>query len=601
MTTKELTRRQARWAETLGCFDFDIVFRPGRQLGKPDALSRRPDLAPEKGSKLSFGQILRPENISGETFTEIAEFDCWFEEEYILDEEAESWFEIDVLGVDKVELPDTSEWTDRMLVESIRQATPHDKRLGPLLNHIEEKDEKRGMTTREGIIYEKGIILVPAVNNIKREILRSRHDSKMVGHPGRARTLALVKRVFSWPSMKKFINDYVDGCQSCQRVKPSTQVPFGTLEPLPIPAGPWTDISYDMITDLPVANSFDAILTVVDRLTKMSHFLACRKNMNSGELADLLLKNVWKLHRTPKTIISDRGSVFISQVTRELDKRLGIKLHPSTVYHPRTDGQSEIANKAVEQYIRHFVNYHQNNWDGLLATAEFAYNNNTHTSIGVSPFKANYGFDPCLGGIPSAEQCVPEVEQRLKALERVQEELRYCLEESQESMKIQFDKHVKTTPRWAVGDEVWLSSRNITTARPTAKLEHRWLGPFPISKQISTSAYQLTLPLSMHGIHPVFHVSVLRKHTADSIEGRGYEEPAPVQIEDEDEWEVGEILNCRKKRKKKEYLIAWKGYGPEANSWEPETNLSNSEELLDEFNKKFPTAAAKYKRTKRRK
>ncbi|KNE88974.1 hypothetical protein PSTG_17572, partial [Puccinia striiformis f. sp. tritici PST-78] len=118
---------------------------------------------------------------------------------------------------------------------------------------------------------------------------------------------------------------------------------------------------------------------------------------------------------------------------------------------------------------------------------------------------------------------------------------------------------------------------------------------------ISKSAYQLTLPLSMRGTHPVFHVSVLRKHALDTIGGRGYEEPAPVQIEGEDEWEVEEILNCKKRGKRREYLVAWKGYRPEANSWEPENNLTNSKELLDDFNKKFSEAATKYKRTRRRK
>jgi transposase InsO family protein len=77
--------------------------------------------------------------------------------------------------------------------------------------------------------------------------------------------------------------------------------------------------------------------------------------MNADQLAELLIKNVWKLHGTPKTIVSDRGSIFVSRITRELSKRLGIRLQPSTAYHPRTDGQSEIANKVVKQYLRHYV------------------------------------------------------------------------------------------------------------------------------------------------------------------------------------------------------------------------------------------------------
>ncbi|KAI7934413.1 hypothetical protein MJO28_017046 [Puccinia striiformis f. sp. tritici] len=401
--------------------------------------------------------------------------------------------------------------------------------------------------------------------------------------------------------MRKFVNRYVDGCDSCLRVKPTTQHAYGSLEPLPIPAGPWTDISYDLITDLPESKSYDSILTVVDRLTKMAHFLPCRKTMNASQLADKMTREVWKLHGTPKTIVSDRGSVFISQITKELSHRLGISLRPSTAYHPRTDGQSEIANKAVEQYLRHFISYRQDDWEPLLATAEFAYNNNKHTSTGTSPFKANYGYEPTYGGIPMAEQCIPEVEQRLKLLAEVQEEVKSCLEAAQEAMSTQFNKGVRETPKWKEGDEVWLNSRNISTTRPTAKFDYRWLGPFAIQSQISPSVYKLTLPLSMRGVHPVFHVSMLRKHTADTIEGRQRTEMPPLIVGDEEEWEVEEILDCRKKGKRVEYLIAWKGFGQENNSWEPEGNLANSTELLEEFKRKFPQAATRRRRTRRRK
>jgi hypothetical protein len=218
--------------------------------------------------------------------------------------------------------------------------------------------------------------------------------------------------------MKSFDNCYVDGCDSCITVKSSTQKPFKTLEPLPIPAGLWTDISYDLITNLPLSNNCDSILTVIDRLTKMAHFLQCNKSMNSEMLTDLMLKQFWKLRGMPKTIVSDRGSIFISQITHELDKQLGIRLHPLTAYHPRTNGQSEISNKAVEQYLQHFVQYRQENWESLLATAEFAYYNNDHVSIGVSPFKANYGFNPSYGGIPSCKQCLPAVEEHLKQVSK---------------------------------------------------------------------------------------------------------------------------------------------------------------------------------------
>jgi transposase InsO family protein len=594
MTTKELTRQQAQWAEILSCFDFEIVFRPRRQLSKPDALSQRPDLAPPKGEKLTFGQFLKPENITAKTFAEVAEFDAQFVNKLFDSDKAERWFQIDVVGVEPTTQESSETMMDVQLIWRIQELTPEDDRLAKLL--ASGTDSAQHIQVADGSVYKNGLI-----ESLKAAILRSRHESRLAGHPGRARTMALVRRCFTWPSMRNFVNRYVDGCDLCLRVKPSYQQPLGTLEPLPIPAGPWTDISYDLITNLPPSNGHDCILTVVDRLTKMAHFLPCNKTTGAEELADLMIRNVWKLHGTPKTIVSDRGSIFVSQITQELDQRLGIQLHPLTVYHPQTDGQSKITNKAVEQYLRHFTRYQQDDWESMILTAEFSYNNNLNTSTGVSPFMANYAFNPNFGGVPTPDQCLPSVEQSLDQIKEVQTELKEALSLAQAAMKEQFDKHVRPTPEWKIGDEVWLNSRNILTTRPSPKMDHRWLGPFSVLSKISTSAYKLTLPDSMKGIHPVFHVSVLRKHVPDTIADRQTNTPDPIIVDGMDKWEVEGILDCRKRGRRRDYLVSWKRFGTRENSWEPEGNLENCAKLVQEFNHQYPDAAKRHKRTRRKK
>jgi hypothetical protein len=127
------------------------------------------------------------------------------------------------------------------------------------------------------------------------------------------------------------------------------------------------------------------------------------------------------------------------------------------------------------------------------------------------------------------------------------------------------------------------------------------MGPYPIACQISTSAYKLTLPASLRGVHPVFHVSVLQKNNPDSIAQRQHPKPTPIEINREEEWEVAEILDCRKRGKKQEYLISWEGWGPEENTWEQETNLENCKQKVKEFNKRYPEAANRHKQQKRRK
>ena len=156
----------------------------------------------------------------------------------------------------------------------------------------------------------------------------------------------------------------------------------------------------DFITHLPESHRYNAIIVVVDWLTKMKHFIPCRGTCDTEEVARLFIKYVWKLHGLPKTIISDRGPQFVSEFWKHLTRCLGIQSLLSTAYHPETDGQTERANSFLEQYLRSQVSYLQDDWVRWLPLAEFAVNNATNESIQTTPFFANYGFHPCLGFEP---------------------------------------------------------------------------------------------------------------------------------------------------------------------------------------------------------
>jgi hypothetical protein len=192
------------------------------------------------------------------------------------------------------------------------------------------------------------------------------------------------------------------------------------------------------------------------------------------------------------------------------------------------------------------------------------------------------------------------VKARIDKIAAVQSELRYFLEAAQETMKRQFDQGTRLTPAWNVGDKVWLNSKNIATTRPSPKLDHRWLGPYPIAAKISPSVYKLTLPIAMKAAHPVFHFSIMKKNKPDKIVGRRRQPPTPIEVKGEEEWEVEEVLDCRKKGKTKEYLISWKEFGEQENSWEPASNINNCQELIKEFESRFLDAASRYKRSRRK-
>jgi len=135
----------------------------------------------------------------------------------------------------------------------------------------------------------------------------------------------------------------------------------GKLKPNQIPERLWQHILVDFITKLLVSKGHDSILVVCDRFLKMSHFVAITEKTTAEELVRLFRDNVWKLHRLPESVISDRGPQFTAEMMKELNKMLGIETKLSMAYHPETDRQTERTNQELEQYLRMYVNHRQNN------------------------------------------------------------------------------------------------------------------------------------------------------------------------------------------------------------------------------------------------
>ena len=160
--------------------------------------------------------------------------------------------------------------------------------------------------------------------------------------------------------MRQFVEDFVRTCDTCCKVK------------MPIPSKLWQSIALDFITDLPVSKGFNAILTVVDWYTKMAHFLPCTKEISSEETAEIVMRKVCQHHGLPDSIISDCGPQFVSVFWKHLFKMLKVTCNLSSGYHPQTDGQAEQTNQTLEQYLRCFLSYHQDDWVDILHLAEFA-------------------------------------------------------------------------------------------------------------------------------------------------------------------------------------------------------------------------------------
>ena len=220
-------------------------------------------------------------------------------------------------------------------------------------------------------------------------------------------------------------------------------------------------ISVDFIMKLPLAQEYDSILVVVDRLTKIVHFISITEKTLAEGLARLFRDNVWKLHRLPESIISDRGPQFAIGLIRELNEILEIKSKLSTAFHPQTDGQMERVNQELEQYLRMFINHRQEQWLEWLGTTEFAYNNKMYLSMQMTPFKANYGQDPRMGFEGRKKGKYEEVEKFVEKMKEIQKEAKAALTKMKEDMKKYTDRKRGEADGYRVGDLVMLSTKNL--------------------------------------------------------------------------------------------------------------------------------------------
>ena len=251
----------------------------------------------------------------------------------------------------------------------------------------------------DGVAYMEGRIYVPNNRKIKEEILKENHNLADMGHLGQYRMLEVIKRTYWWPGLKKDIKKYVQGCFKCQQNKVQHQRKAGELHPLEIPEGPWQGISIDIVGPLLKSNGMDAIVVIMDRFTKMIRLKAIITNISLEGITKIYRDKIWKLHRIPRKILSDRGPQFALKFMKELTKALGMKRQLLTAYYLQTDGQTERINQEIGIFLRHYVNYQQDDWTNWLATAEFQYNDKQHVATGKTPFELNFGQHPWKGDL----------------------------------------------------------------------------------------------------------------------------------------------------------------------------------------------------------
>ena len=453
---QRLNARQARWVVELQEYDFALTHRPGTAMGRPDALSRRADHAAE--------QVATERSIALKT----------------------EWFRAQVDGTD-------------LLLAGIWEL--RDKLDNSVSNKLAARDPE--YSTEDGLVYRRGRIVVPNDCALRGRLIRAHHDSVVAGHPGRAKTQELIYRSYWWPSLKRDVQAYVKSCPTCQRTKIDHQPCAAPLHPNPVPEYNWQFMSVDMITHLPNAQGHNAILMMVDMKSKDFIPVAITDELSSEGWANLLIRHVISVHGVPERIYSDRGSIFVSNLIRDLYRKLGIQGNPSTAYHPQTDGQTERMNQELENYLRIFTSYRQEDWPDWLPMAAFSYRIRQHAATGFSPFYMTHGREPYTGVETRKEVKTEVAEQFASRLKRIQEEAGAALTIAKDVMKRNYDRHKRAAREYQEGNWVYLDAYNITTDRPSKKLDDKRYGPFQIEAKVGMSAYRLKLPKAWKGIHPV--------------------------------------------------------------------------------------------------
>ena len=378
----------------------------------------------------------------------------------------------------------------------------------------------------------------------------------------------------------------------------------------------WQQVSMDFISGLPkTKHGNEMIMVVVDTLSKMAHFVPCPAASKAEDVARLYVQNVFRLHGWPKAIITDRDGRFLDQFWQAMCAQVGARQIMSTAHHHETAGQAERMNRVLEEMLRHFVSGKMDDWDDLLAAAEFAVNNSFQRSIMDTPFHLNYGYHPAVpldvGVSPNpdvndfltAQQSMMQAagtyhafaQQRLNA-----DKIATLVQKATDHLVLarnrqeQYANMHRSPAEYKPQDQAMLKTKHLNLAHwPSRKLFPLWLGPFTVLKKVNAVSYELAIPKHWP-IHDVFHVNLLKPYRSN---GQGhppspftYRAGQPYQYEVErilDHWSPEpveiqpglpkKVLNSLK------FKVRWLHYGPEADTWEPYSNLKNLPESLEAY------------------
>jgi hypothetical protein len=577
MTIKKLNKRQARWVEFLVEFDFKITYQSEKKNDKADSLIRRlEDRSIDESNdrnKHMHQTILSTEKIDSRIVQEL--------------NDTKENSTIDLFLFDRVKTINQKNTTCIAIRDAIRVKKKFFDEM--LLKKFE---------SIENILFFKKKLWVSESNQLKLDIIKKIHDQSASEHSDIRRTCKYFQKWYYWSQVKQSIERYVRNCHICRRFKSSKDKYSELLNSLSISKRSWMNITMNFVIELFENKDFNAILMIVNRLTKMHHYISCiaaKERINAKKIAKLLINHVWKLHELSSTIVSDRESQFISLVWKTICRTLKINVKLSIAFHSETDDQSEIANQKMKRYLRSYCNYQQNDWFDWLSMTEFASNVVMSASTKLFVFMINYDFESRMSFDFSAD-ISESVRKRILTrkssnitdkMRDIWEFIKQRLIKAQQNQKHYANRKRNASSEYVVENEMWLFIKNIKTERSSRKLDHKWIESYKI-KRVLKDACQLDLSQSMK-IHDIFHISLLRKVAINLFIEQIQSSSSSIIIkkDDEEEFEIDDILNSRYHYEKLQYKVVWTDHSSDRVWYSTKNFQDHSKEVLNDYHQRY--------------
>ena len=487
--------------------------------------------------------------------------------------------------------------------ELVQAMTPQDEEIVRQAKS-RNKDVITKSATNGHWMYGNGRWYVPL--SARARVIHSLHDSPTAGHRGQRSTIDLIVRNYWWPKLREQVVQYVASCDSCQRIRATNQPPPGLLNPLPLPDERFMDVTMDRAACHKTPEGYDEFTVITCRLTKYIRIFPTRRDMTAEELAHLFMVH-W--HNTgmgmPRTITSDRDRLFTSELWKALGVYMQCDLQMATARHQQTDGQSERAIRTIKEILRHFVRMQGTRavpWTRLVSYAEFAINNARSTVTQFTPYELAFGAHPrtvihnetqlqyrpnSIGRTQTNNATILSLSERLDTATQT---AIARLAAYQDKMAEYADRHRSTGAPIHIGDEVLLLREGLSPdvlQGVDVKLLPRCLGPYTV--QDVPDGHRLNYTLELPGswrVHNTFHRDQLVLYVDPKAAFRTRMVEPRHRITStygNEEYEIEEVINTRIHRRKRQYLVRWKGYAAQHDSWVREDELDNAQQKVQDY------------------